>query len=135
MGLILRLRPCCRPLYLACCLLDVVFNFSVEIVAGSFVSGVVSLSRVLQSTVFFGAAVVSFGTKTLHLECFLRPIWHLGSTRRETLGFQARILGGFRDCHLGVFLPTLKQNCVFWHACFQVMSFSSFGFWNWMSGH
>ena len=53
------------PFTLACCLFDVFVNFSVEIVAGSLVSGVVSLSRVLQSPVFFGADVVSFGAQSV----------------------------------------------------------------------
>ena len=61
----------------------------------------VSMSRVLQFTVILYADVASLGAKTCHLACLLRPLSHLGgpssdpgglgSTRRETVGFQAWI--------------------------------------------
>ena len=114
---------------MACCLLDVVFNLSVEIVAGSLMSGVVSLSHVLQPTVFCGAAVVSFGVQnrlTCHLAFLLRPVWHLvgpssdsgrlGNTRRETLGFQAWSSvdsGGIWGLAFGSFWQTLQHKLCF----------------------
>ena len=70
---------------------------------------VVSMSRVLQFTVFLGGHVVSFDA-TCDLACLLRPLWHLGGpssgpgalggTRRETLGPRLEfvlILNGLRD--------------------------------------
>ena len=86
----------------------------------------VSLSHVLQTTVILARMLSVLVAKACYLACLLRPIWHLGgpssnsgglgSTRRETLGFQAWIsidFGGNPGPPFGRFLLTLEQQLCF----------------------
>ena len=86
----------------------------------------VSASRVFQFTVNWGADVVKFGTQNVSSSMLvasnLAP-WGpssdaggLGSTRKETLGFQAWIsidLGGISEPPFGSFWPTLEHKLCF----------------------
>ena len=134
---ILRLRPCRRPLYSGLLFVGCVFRFSAEICV---VSGCSFAVTCFTNHGDFGTDVVSFGGQNVSFGMLvasnLAP-WGpssdsggLGSTRRETLGFQAWIsvdFDEFRDRHMGVLGNLWNNNCVFWHACLQVAFFKDFG--------
>ena len=97
-------------------------------------------SRVFQFTVNWGADVVKFGAQNVSFGILVAPNlapWGPssdaggpGSTRKETLGFQAWIsidLGTIPGRHLDVFGELWNNNCVFWHACLQVTFFKDLG--------
>ena len=75
------------------------------------------------------ADIVTFGSKTCHLECLVPPLWHLGGPwddQRPRLGFLLSF-GGFRDPILKAFRALWGKICVFVHACFQVTFLTIWG--------
>ena len=101
-------------------------SFLLTVVLVRWCPDVVALSHVLQSTVIFGADVVSFQGQNMSLGMLvasnLAP-WGtierfrgLGNTRRETLGSRfgfLSILHGFRDRYSRVFGELWNNKCVF----------------------
>ena len=97
----------------------------------------VSTSRVFQFSVNWGADVVKFGAQNVSFSMVvasnLAP-WGpssdaggLGSTRKETLGFQVWIsidFGRISGLPFGIFFWNFViTNIFFWHACLQVTFF------------
>ena len=107
---------------------------------------VVSLSRVLQLTVFSRADVVSFGARNVssHMPAAptLAPWWTIERTRgtwkhkKGDLGVRAWIsfdFGWISGPHVRKLLANFGAKYVcFCHACFQVMFLNDFGVWIWI---
>ena len=121
---------------------------SAEMCVGSLMSGCsIDVTCFFQFTVNWGADVVKFGAldgSSSMLVGSNLARWGPasdaggpGSTRKETLGFQAWIstdYGRISGRNLDVFGKLWHNNCVFWHACLHVTFFKDFGVRIWRFG-